>query len=242
MKMTADDVLKIKSAIAIARIAGIDAIVITNNIVAGLLPSTKLALISTMKFSFDPALKIGIGRIAELEKRLSIFGSTELEIEGKGTDAGEISVLNISAGKSKVQFRCTSERMIKYPKGNDDPAIAVVTGTKAEIQQIARAAKTLGAETITLAIGRTAAVKFECSSPTNEMFSTELAAAAVFENDQQAIVHIYEADRLAAVLDAAVRDADELSIVVGEFGSLTIAIKGHTLIAMPEANMESDDE
>jgi len=44
------------------------------------------------------------------------------------------------------------------------------------------------------------------------------------------------------VLDAAARDVDELDLVIGAFGSITISMKGHTLIAMPEVNEEDDDE
>jgi hypothetical protein len=31
-------------------------------------------------------------------------------------------------------------------------------------------------------------------------------------------------------------------MVLGELGSLTISIKGHTIVALPEANQEDDDE
>lgn len=241
MKMTQTDVEQLRSAFAVCRTAGIDAVVITDNKVRGITQTAKMAIISDVKLSFDPTLKIGIGRIGELEKRLAIFTS-DVSIEGKVNDNNEVSVLTIAAGKSKVQFRCTSEKMIKYPKSNDDPAVCVITATKAEITQIARATKTLGAEALTIAIGRDSTVKFECSASTNEAFGTALDAEASFVDEPQAIVHIYEGDRFATVLDAAAREADEVSLVLGDFGSITVSIKGHTLMAMPEANQEDDDE
>jgi hypothetical protein len=241
MKMTQTDVEQLRSAFAVCRTAGIDAVVITDNKVRGITQTAKMAIISEVKLSFDPTMKIGIGRIGELEKRLAIFTS-DVSIEGKVNDNNEVSVLTITAGKSKVQFRCTSEKMIKYPKSNDDPAVCVITATKAEINQIARATKTLGAEVLTIAIGRDSTVKFECSASTNEAFGTALDAEASFVDEPQAIVHIYEGDRFATVLDAAAREADEVSLVLGDFGSITVSIKGHTILAMPEANQEDDDE
>lgn len=242
MKMTSADVENLRAAFSIARTAGIDAVVITGGLVRGIAPTAKMALISPANVSFDESFKIGIGRIAELEKRLMVFQGSELTIEGKTNDANDVSVLTIMAGKTKLQFRCTAEKLIKYPKGNEDPEVATLTLNRIEVQQLARAVKTLQAETLTLAIGRDMVVKFECSSPTNEAFATELATVADFKDDPQAIVHIYEGDRLATVLDAAARDSEEVRIVVGEFGSLTLTIKGHTLVALPEANQEDDDE
>lgn len=241
MNLTNNDIEQLRSAFQICRVAGIDAVVVTDNQVRGITPNSKMAIISQASFSFDSSAKIGIGRISEFEKRLNIFAGA-VEGEGKLNDSNEVSVLTFGAGRSKVQFRCTSERLIKYPKANEDEAVATVTAKKIEVQQIARAVKTLGAEQLTLAVGRDGTVKFECSSPTNEAFGTELETSASFENDPQGIVHIYEGDRFATVLDAAARDAEEVTIVIGEFGSLTLMIKGHMIVVLSEANQEDDDE
>ena len=241
MKITASDVEQLRTAFAVCRVAGIDAVVVTDNQVRGVAPTSKMAIISPAKFSFDSTLKIGIGRIGEFEKRAAIF-TTPMEGEGKENDKGEISILTLKAGKSSIQFRCTAERMIKYPKQNEDTTIVTIKMTKGEVQQIARAVKTLAAETLTLAIGRDGVIKFECAAPTNESFSAEITASADFEGDPQGIVHIYEGDRFASVLDAAAREADEVVLELGEYGSLTLNIKGHTLVALPNANMEDDNE
>lgn len=241
MKLTASDVEQLRTAFAVCRVAGIDAVVVTDNQIRGVAPTSKMAIISPAKFSFDKNIKIGIGRIGEFEKRAAVF-TTALEGEGKENDKGDISILTLKAGKSSIQFRCTAEKMIKYPKENEDSTIATVKLTKAEVQQIARAVKTLAAETLTLAIGRDGSIKFECTAPTNESFSAEVAAEAVFEGDPQGIVNIYEGDRFASVLDAAARESDDVILELGEYGSLTLNIKGHTLIALPNANMEDDNE
>lgn len=241
MKLTSNDVQELRTAFAVCKTAGIDAVVITDNQVRGVSPSSKMAIITKVNLSVDPTIKLGIGRIAELEKRLSIFTS-DVAIEGKVNGNNDVSVLNLAAGKSKVQFRCTAEKLIKYPKSNEDEPKCIIIASKAEVSQIARAVKTLGAETMTIAVQRDASVSVECASSTNESFSTSLEALAIFEGDVQAFVHIYEGDRFATVLDAGIRDEDEINLVVGDFGSITLSIKGCTLMAMPEANQENDDE
>jgi hypothetical protein len=242
MKMTTKDVEQLRSAFAVCRSASIDAVMITDNQIRGVsTPSGKMAIISKLDLSFDSAIKIGIGRLAELEKRLSIF-STELDIDVKVNDNNEASLLTIASGKSKIQFRCTAERLIKYPKTNEDEDVCVVRASKGEISQMARAVKTLSAESLTLAIGRDNGVRFECTSPTNETYVSSLETSAAFVDAPQAIVNKYEGDKFASVLDAAARDVDELDLVIGAFGSITISMKGHTLIAMPEVNEEDDDE
>jgi len=241
MKLTANDIENLRSAFAVCRIAGIDAAVITEGKIRGAAPSFKMAIISDVGFSFDPEIKIGIGRISEFEKRLSIFAGN-VEGEGKTNDKNEVSMLTMKVAKSSIQFRCTSEKLIKYPKENNDLAVCTIRASKAEIAQISRAVKSLAAETLTIAVGRGGIVRFECSAPTNEAFSTELAAEALFVNDPQGIVHIYEGDRFASVLDAAARDVEEIEFSLGESGSISLPIKGHLLIAVPNADQENDDE
>lgn len=241
MKMLSADIDQLKNVITACRIADIDSVMITDNKVRGVSSTGKMAILTEVPFTFDPSIKLGIGRLSEFEKRLSIF-ATETIIEGKLNEKNEASLLTIASGKSKVQFRCTSERFIKYPKANEDPPACVVSATKAEINQLARAAKTLGAETLTMAIDKLGNVKFECSSPANETFISEINSKAEFVNDTESCVNIYSGSLMASVLDAAVRDCDSLGIVVGEYGSLTIQLKGLTILAMPESNQEEDDE
>ena len=241
MKLTESDVAQLRAAFSSARIAGVESVFITENLVRGITLNTRSAIITPVKLSIDSAVKIGVGRMAELEKRLNIFG-TEATAELKLNDKNEVTVLDIRSGKSKIEFRCTSERMIKYPKTLEDTELCKLKITKDEASQISRAIKSLSAQSITLAIGRDSGVSFECSSDTNEAFSVEIEAKAIFENPAAAAVHIYDGDRFSTVLDAAARDADAV-VTLGElFGSLTFDVKGHTLILMPIADHEGDDD
>lgn len=241
MNLTNNDIEELRAAFAVCRIAGIDAAVITEDQVRGVSPTSKMAVISPANLSFDPNVKIGIGRISEFEKRLNIFAGA-VEGEAKLNDSNEVSVLTLKAGKSKVQFRCTAEKYIKYPKENEDAPQVVITASKAEVQQISRALRTLDAENLTIAVGRDLTVRFECSSQTNEPFVMSLEALAEFEGDSVPIVQIYADKQLPAVLDAAARDSTEVTMAIGEYGSMTMMVKNQVLLVMPEANSEGEDD
>lgn len=241
MKMEPSEVHQLRTAFSICRIAGIDSVVVTDNQVRGVSPSSKMAILSPLDMSFDKDIKIGFGRLSEFEKRLSIF-STETLIDCKVNDKNEVSLMTLSSSKAKVQFRCTSEHLIKYPKSNDDDLMVTVVATKDEITQLSRAVKMLGAPTLTISISRDLSVKFECSSETNEVFTSSLTNDAVFEDISEPVLFVYEGDKFATVLDAAAKDVDEVILSIGAFGSLMLTIKGITILALPESNQETDDE
>lgn len=193
------------------------------------------------QFSFDPSIKLGIGRIAELDKRLGIFSEAPTA-DCKVNDSNDVVLLKMKGGKTTVEFRCTSPKLIRYPKENADTPVCRIVVEKDEAQQISRGIRSMSAETATIAVTRTGLVKVECISVTNETFEIELSTAANFEDDQQGLVHIYSAARIASILEAAVKSYDGIGLQLGEFGSITTRINGYELVLSPEADHEGDDD
>lgn len=237
MKTTQTDIAELKSILAACKLVGVDGIVIHEGLARGAPSSLNAAILTEAKLSFSTDLRIGIGRVNELEKRLNIF-SGPVEIEGKTNDKGDVSMLTLSSGKTKVQFRCTSANLMKYPKSNEDQPIAVVTFNKVEVQQANKAVKTLGSESVVIQISRAGVVKLECVDSSNDRFDIELAKEAEFVEEAEGIVQTYLASTLVDVLDAACKNAEETTIVIGEAGSITTKAGGHTLLIMPQINGE----
>jgi len=237
MKTIQTDIDELKSILAACKIVGVDGIVIHEGQARGAKPSLDAAILSPANFSFSSDLRIGIGRCGELEKRLNIF-SGPVDIEGKVNDAGDVSMLTLSSGKTKVQFRCTSANLMKYPKKNEDQPVVMITFSKAEVQQANRAVKTLGAENIVIQVTRAGVVNLECFDASNDKFTIELAKAAEFVEDAEGVVQTYLGGLLVDVLDAACKDSEETTIVLGEAGSITATAKGHTLLIMSQINGE----
>ena len=241
MKLNPKDIEELKSILAACKVIGVDGIVITEGRASGAKPSLDAAIISNTNLSISEALRIGIGRVAELEKRLAIF-SGNLEIEGKSNEAGDVSLLTLSSGKSKVQFRCTSAALMKYPKSNDDPVFGRISLSRDEATQLSKATKTLSSETVVLHVARTGTVTLECVDSSNDKFVIELSKPIEFEDEGESMVQTYLAGLLVDVLDAAVKDLskddDAVTLTLGEAGSVTAKVKKQTVIVFAQISGE----
>lgn len=237
MKLNPKDVEVLRSILSACKVIGVDGIVIHEGMARGAKVSLDAAILSPASMSISEALRIGIGRVAELEKRLSIFPG-ELSIEGKANEAGDVSMLTLSSGKSKMQFRCTSASLMKYPKSNEDPEFGTITLNRAETTQLSKAVRSLSPETVVLQVSRAGTVRLECVDSSNDRFDIELAKPIEFADEEEGAVQTYLASLLTDVLDAAAKDAEEFSFVLGQGGSITAQAKGHTLLVMPQISGE----
>lgn len=237
MKFTNKDIEELKTVLAACKVIGVDAIVIHEGLARGAKPSLDAALLTAVNLSISEDTMIGIGRAAELDKRLSVF-SADVSIDGKCNDEGIATMLTMSAGKSKMQFRCTSPALMRYPKANDDQPFAIVSLSRTEITQLSKAAKTLGAETIIVHISRDGTATMECVDSSNDKFVISLEKPVEFIDEKESVMQTYLAGLLADVLDASAKDNEDVTFVLGQAGSITATAKGHTLLVMPQITGE----
>jgi hypothetical protein len=236
MNLTESDVQKLRDILSLCKTVGIDSVVFSGGKVMGAAASKKLAIIAQSGFEqVDIATPMGIGRLVELEKRLSIFGDS-VAISGEVGKSGEIMRLTMAAGKSKAQFRCTATSMIKHPKENADVPLTVVSLSKTEVQQLVKAAKIFGAETIIFKISSAGDVHIECVDSTNDQFSTGTEKNAEFVEEAENVLFTYLVSYLTTVLDVGTKDADSIDLVFGQAGSITVQVRGFTLMIMPNIN------
>jgi hypothetical protein len=240
MKITSNKhVEDLKSALSISRALGVEAVVVTGWHISGITSDHKAAIISPLNLEIDPNLKLGIGRINELEKRLALFGA-EATIEGKLKDE-DVLMLTIAEGRSKIQYRCTAERLIKYPKENVDPVQYLVVLSKGEAVQLSKAVRTLAAETVVLKIGRDGTVGFECIDPQNEQFSIDLALKADFMGDVTPTVVTYRSTYFTTLIELVAKGAEKIELAIGEGGSATGIASGFSIITFPHTTGEEDE-
>ncbi len=238
MKLTASDIQKLRQALAAAKIISADLAVLADGKIMGVNDKREAAIISELKLSVPSEVRIGLGsgRLVEFEKRLALFGE-QVEAELKLSEkSGDVSLITLQSGRSKVQFRCTSLALLerKYPQENADEPLVTIFFSKEEINQLSRASKTLGAETVVIKVGRAGEVHIEVADSNNDRFSADLEKAADFVSEAEPTVFVYSADRLTALLDAGAKDYDTMGLIIGEGGSLTGIVRGHTLIIMPQ--------
>ena len=242
MKLSATDINNLRQGLAAAKIIGTDLAVLADGKIMGSNEKRDAAIISELKLSIPATTRIGFGssRLQEFEKRLALFGE-QVEAELKINEStGDVSLITLQSGRSKVQFRCTSLSLLhrKYPQENADSPHVFVSFDKSEIAQLSRAAKTLGSETIVIKVGRDGSAHAECVDSNNDQFVIGLVKPAEFVNEAEPTVFVYIADRLSALLDAGAKDSDVVEVVIGEGGSLTGFVRSHNLIIMPQTNGE----
>lgn len=238
MKLSSQDTQNLQNILTTCALVGIESILFEEGKVRGATESNTCIMISDTGI---PAFsqKIGLSKISSLKQRLDAFvGNSSLIIDAKESDKGEISSLDISAGKNKVQFRCTSTRIIKPPKGVNDPTAFKISATKDEMKMILNAVKVMSAEKVEIVIKKGGEVSFSLADTNNDIFLVVLEnqAKKVSEEDLDSVVHYYDASVFASVIRNT-SDAEVLSI--GGAGTIRVKVNGHELILMARVN---DDE
>jgi hypothetical protein len=238
MKLNDNAIGALRVALHIAKAIDLELAVLENGQILGINDKKDAVIISELKI-LPEGVRLGIGRVAELQKRLTLFGDA-VEADLKVNDKQEGVMLTLQSGRSKVQFRCTSMGFLdrKYPKENADEPLVVITFSKAEASQLVRASKSLSAETILVKVSKAGEIYLECSDSTNDQFSLTLDQAGDFVGDPGSTIFSYRAGLLTNLLEAGIRDNETVDLVMGAEGSMTIAIDAHTLIALPKAQGE----
>jgi hypothetical protein len=239
MNISTSVIDQIRSSLHAALLIEASLAVFADNKIMGINEKGDAAIISEVS-GLPDALKMGVGRVDELMKRLSILAANA-EGELKLNDKGETVLLTLTAGRSKIQFRCSSLSMLekKYPKENADTPSVVVTLSKEEADFLLRGVRAFSAETVLVKVAPSGEVLLECVDSNNDKLQQVAAAKAERVSDATgAVLFSYRADILAKILAEATKDAPDTAIIIGEEGTATLLARGHTLIIMPRSTGE----
>lgn len=242
MKLTTEDTQNLQNILTTCAIAGIDSIIIDDGLVRGVNDAKSCAIISNFNIPKFPQ-KIGLSRLGSLKSRLDLFaGNTSAIIDAKETERGEINALEITAGRNKVQFRCTSALLIKAPKQINDNSLSKVFISKDELKMVTDAIRVMSAKKVVLSIRKNLAVAFELSDATNDAFKIDLETPAELLGDESAdsVVHYYPADVFLAVMKALVNEFT--TFTVGTVGTIKVSVNGHELTMLPVINEDGEEE
>ena len=237
MKLTASDNQKLRAAFAACRLADIDLAVVSEGKIRGLSESKNAAIFSELELSIDPAITLGVTRLSELEKRLSLFGD-DILIEGEINDAKKVKKLSIKGKAGKIEFRATDIALLerKYPKAHSEEVGTVVTLSKTEVALISKGVRALGAEQMTIQVKRDGSVRIESVDSSNDRFEVDLETKADFIEDELPSVNSYNTSSSGVILkliEHTVRDSDTTQLMVMKSGNIGLKIFGHDILAIP---------
>jgi hypothetical protein len=240
MKLTAEDTTNLLNILNTCGIGGVESIIIDSGKVRGVNESRSFVVLSDNNVPSLPQ-KVGLSRLSALKQRLEMFGDGAL-IEAVESDRGEISAFNISAGRNKVQFRCTATMLIKAPSAINDQTEFRVFLNKAEVMLLLNGIKTMGGKTVQLTIKADRSVLFVTQDATNDKFESvlETKAVCVGDSDDSYTVY-YHADVFHSALNAN-RNSDLVEVLIGQAGTMVIPVNGHDTVVMPKVNEDGDEE
>jgi len=242
MKLSRADAVNLNNLLSTVALGGIDAIVIDSGLASGLNGKNAVFISDNDIPSFGQ--KIGLSRLNLLRQRLDLLvNDPSVTIDAKESERGEIVQLEIVAGKTKVQFRCTSTALIKAPKKLNDEPIAKIDVKKEQLKLILDSIKVMGAKQITLSIKKDGKVFFDTADSNNDRMTIELddkvvRLEKVDEDDLETIVHYYNTDILSTLFRASQTD-DGVSFTVGGAGTINLRVHGHPMYVFSQ--IDGDD-
>lgn len=238
MKFDIEDIKKLRAALVACKLGGLESVVFSEGQVRGLGEKKNAVIFDDCVFSFGDA-EIGVARLQELEKRLSLF--EDVVIEGEVNDANKTRKLVIKSRTSKMDFRCTDSKLIKYPRTNNDEDASHIRIMQHEVAILNKSVKALGAEELTIQINADGRVHLECQDTNNDRFETDLSQSAVFVEDEPVpSVFSYQSDSngvLLSMLDFAVRTADHVDITIKRSGNMSFRVQGYKMLAIPRIDI-----
>ena len=226
MKLTKEEAGSFYRILNTANIGGIESLVFQNKDigVASGMREGSCAIIARIGVPPLPQ-KMGITRIPTLKKRLDLLiDHNEFAITPKESERGEIVQLDMQAGKTKTQYRCTAAVAIKAPAQiGEGTFIGILTVNKSELAMILNGIRAMGADQIILVIKQDGTVFLE-SSDANDKFTIELENKIERTEDSDSAVFYYKTDIFDKLLRAAIGTEDSLSIAVEETGILQFGL------------------
>jgi hypothetical protein len=240
-KLSADSIQKLDTLIQTAMGAGIKKLVIESGKIRGIDEKQQIVIITTNNVPDFGGKQVGINRLESLAPRLQLVKSQgDVSIEATEASNGtDISLLDLSSGKVKAQFRCASVEAVKgVPKNIADTLVWEVKITSKNLPVIAQAVTAMGAEAITVASKDGKTVSIELIDANKDIFTTELSDDANWigsGSPQSSFCQKYPAKIFVSLLKEALKGSDPLSLQLGEGGIFTFKVNGFDFYLLPQS-------
>jgi len=241
MKLSQDSIAKLASLIQTSQTAGIKKLVIESGKIRGIDEKQSVVIISTDNVPDFGGKQIGINRIDNLADRLNLVKNQgTLEIEAtEASNKQDISILELSSGKTKAQFRCASVEAVKgVPKNITDTLVWEIKIDAKTLPVIAQAITAMGAEAVTIASKDGKVVSIELVDTNKDIFTTDLTEAPVWIGTsvaQSSFCKKYPAKTFVSLLKEGLKSDPSLSLKLGEGGIFSFKVNGFDFFVLPMA-------
>ena len=242
MKLSQDSILQLDLLIQTSLTAGIKKLVIESGKIRGIDEKQSVVIISTDNVPDFGGKQIGINRLDALAARLNLVknqGTVNIEAT-EASNKTDISLLDLSSGKTKAQFRCASVEAVKgVPKNIADTLVWEIKISNKELPVIAQAITAMGAEGVTVASKDGKTVSVELVDGNKDIFTTDLTEAPAWigaGTAQSSFCKKYPAKIFVSLLKEALKTTDVLSLQLGEGGIFSFKVNGFDFYVLPVTN------
>lgn len=242
MKLSRSDVTRLQTILQTASLAKIEAICFKEEdlfkFASGLNKASTCAMITTNLPTLPQ--KLGLNRVNILKSRLDLLiNHPDLCIDAKEHERGEISQLEIVAGKAKMTYRASATSMIKAPREIEDPLVGLCTIKKDQWDLIAGAISSMKAENVCMILKQDGQVIFEAADEsTTDRFSVVLDdLLEAPDGIEESMVHYLPSDIFTTIARHAMID-DVLAFSVGIGGTVKMIVNDCEMSIFAQVNTE----
>jgi hypothetical protein len=239
MKLSAQTIASVDNLLTTLNTIGIEKVIVEPGKIRAIDEKRTVGVVTDQQVPDLEGKTLAVSRIKALKDRLNLAkaqGNVGITATaGSGTD---ISMLELAAGRSKTQFRCSASDAVKIPKAiNDTPAYEVLISVK-QIPLIAQADSAMATDGITIASKDGSVVSIELVDSTKDVYTFEVEKAASPVNGQKAgsFVFKYTSKSLLSLLREAAKTAgDDVKLKIGSGGMLFVDVAGYNFFTLPQA-------
>jgi hypothetical protein len=241
MKLSNTDLQNLHAVLVTCGIADIDGVQLDDGWARGANAEGSCLIISNQQVPKLGGNKAGIVYLSKLRQRLELFMTNgafddSVAVEAKASErVAEVAQLIITRGRDKLEWRCAPASMVKAPKGVNDEAAALLTVNRQQLKLLLDGLRLIDASRLVLAVRPDGTATFQIAGPSENLVITNDAPAELIGELDQSMVHYYLPKVLSSVLRAA---GEEVTLAVGLQGTITVIVRGHTLILMPQVGAE----
>lgn len=230
MKLSTDSIYRLDQLIQTALVAGLKKIVIEPGKIRGIDEKQSVVIITDQGVPDLGTHQIGINRVDQLFARLNLVKAQgdlviEATVAANGTD---ISILDISAGKTKAQFRCASVEAVKgVPKSINDTHVWEIKVKNRHVPVLASGAGAMNSDTITIASKDGQTVSFECIDANKDIFTTDAEDAPKWIGEGTpgtSFCKKYPTKTLLSLLKEATKTEETVTMKIGDGGILSLKV------------------
>lgn len=191
---------------------------------------------------------LGIGRVHVLQQRLAMLeGEDNFVIEATLLPNGVVRQLDISAGGTKVEYRCANPQSIKAPRNMKVPDMWTFTINDKTLNMLSKACSSVASEIVTLRSNSKGEMLMTITDEsTNDKFTQRFDAEVQNVDDDDGQLEFefrYQIDTFLQGLKGTGSDDDGNTVVkLTQVGGIKTVLNNTTVYIIPLADESEEDD